>query len=121
MMKKSLLLCLLLLLPMSVGATGLQDPTRPPQSVSVSARPTVKSVPAPVFSLSSILISAQRRVAVINGLSVAEGDRIERATVKRIEPQAVILTQGKRQWTLTLGQGQVKTLASVINGRITKQ
>jgi len=120
-MKRTLLFTLLLLLPFSVAAAGLQDPTRPPQTIAMSRSTAVKAVSAPVYSLSSTLISAQRRLAVINGVTVGEGDRIEAATVKQIQPQAVTLVNGQKEWTLTLGQNHVKTLATVINGRITKQ
>lgn len=60
------------------GAEPLRDPTRP-----YSARPYV---PAPVatFNVTAILVSQERRVAIVNGQRVVEGDQVDGATVIEI-------------------------------------
>jgi hypothetical protein len=44
--------------------------------------------------LASILHSAQRRLAIVNGRIVRVGDRIGTATVREIEPRAVVVESG---------------------------
>ena len=60
------------------GAELLRDPTRP-----YSARPYV---PAHVttFNVTAILVSQKRRVAIVNGRRVIEGDNVDGAIVIEI-------------------------------------
>jgi len=51
---------------------------------------TAESLPRP-YELTAVLISATRRVAVLNGRPYQEGDTVDRATITRIEPQIVHL------------------------------
>lgn len=62
----------------SHGAELLQDPTRP-----YSARVVEPSSPGS-FMVSAIFISKDRRVAIVNGKRVVEGDQIGGATVIEI-------------------------------------
>ncbi|MDE2349729.1 MAG: hypothetical protein KGL92_14595 [Gammaproteobacteria bacterium] len=55
------------------AATGLKDPTSPP---AVAAPAHVPKAHAPPPRVSAIFLSAQRRVAIIDGVAVAVGDRI---------------------------------------------
>ncbi|MBT8136525.1 MAG: general secretion pathway protein GspB [Gammaproteobacteria bacterium] len=72
-----------LLLSSSAVAEQLFDPMRP---YSRAALPVVAGNKAPAgFALSAIVYSPDRRVAVINGEPVAEGQKIGGATVRSIE------------------------------------
>ena len=54
------------------------------------------------WSLQSILLGRDRRVAVINGTRVREGDRIGSAQVVRIDDSRVLIKTGGRTLTLYL-------------------
>ena len=80
-------------------AGALQDPTRP---TDASAYFGENSAQPGGWSLQSILSSPKRRIAIINGTSVREGDRIGAARVIRIRETQVILKTGGRDLTLHL-------------------
>ena len=67
------------------GAELLRDPTRP-----YSARSFVRAT-APTFKVMAILVSQQRRVAIVNGQRVTEGDQVDGATVVEILRQELRL------------------------------
>ncbi len=79
---------LVLVLLVSPAAHALQDPTRPPGSAAHSA--TVE--PARDLQLGSILLSAQRRVAVIGGVALQEGDSHDGVRVRHIYSDRVEVT-----------------------------
>ena len=66
---------------------ALTDPTQPAAYIAPSATKAE-------FELTSVLVSGQRKVAVINGRVVAEGDQLGKAKVTRIEKQQVLLSSG---------------------------
>lgn len=73
-------------------ALALQDPTRPPGFDDAPA----KAVPMTDLALQSILVGAERRVAVINGEPRAEGQAFEGIRVRRIHRDRVeVLDQGR--------------------------
>jgi len=75
------------------------DPMRPDRpQLPVRADGTVPSR----FQLSAVLISASRRIAVINGGLYREGDEIEGATITRIAPGSVSLRRGSEQLVVPL-------------------
>ena len=82
----------------------LQDPTKPPRQFRNSARATPavrKTVAAPV--LSSVLVSDDRRLAIIDQRLVAEGDAVSGHEVHRIERASVWLSKdGQRPFELRL-------------------
>jgi len=81
-----------LLLPLSLHADELVDPMRPNGTGAAPVRAR-----APQWRVESILVSASRRVAVVNGQAVAIGDRVGGARVVAIEPYEVELEfQGTR-------------------------
>lgn len=63
---------------------------------------TVQETGTPTFILKGILWSdtPARRIAMIDGHYLKEGDSLQGVTILRIEPNAVILKSGDRQWTL---------------------
>jgi len=74
------------------SAWSLQDPTRPPDARA----PSAQSAPERNLELGSILLSAGRRVAVIEGVALKEGDSYDGIRVRRIYRDKVeILDQGR--------------------------
>ncbi|TVQ31322.1 MAG: hypothetical protein EA370_12955 [Wenzhouxiangella sp.] len=82
------------------------DPTRPPSAQEIraflgqdsnAAEPEVQR-----WQLQSILIADQRRIAIINGRRVSEGDRFDAAEVLTIEPGRVELRHRTETIVLTL-------------------
>lgn len=64
----------------AVAADSLRDPTRPTEfSTEPSAAPVSR------LSVSAVFISGERRVAIVNGRRVREGDEIAGAIVAGIE------------------------------------
>lgn len=62
------------------------------------------------YRLNSVLISAQRKHAVINGVTLREGQVIPGSAgvvVKRISPQTVVLQQDVKTWALRLSPSVV--------------
>lgn len=85
---------------------GLPDPTRPPASLSA---PASAAGPVGVTSagpqLQSILISLRaggRRVAVIDGKTRRQGERIDGFVLEAIHPGEVVLRRGKQKQVLKL-------------------
>lgn len=74
----------------------LRDPTRP-YKASV---PAAKA--AAPFSVSAIIISADRRVAIVNGQSVGVGGSVYGATVVAIEKDYLILDRNGKRITARL-------------------
>ncbi|HET8552983.1 MAG TPA: MSHA biogenesis protein MshK [Gammaproteobacteria bacterium] len=93
-------------------AGTLHDPTRP--DFATAATPAHA---APAWQLNSTLISAHRRLAVINGKSVGVGDRIDGATVVAITPGAVRLRRGGHQFTIHLIADTIKTKSAAAAAR----
>ncbi|HEX7061733.1 MAG TPA: hypothetical protein VF200_07160 [Woeseiaceae bacterium] len=73
-----------------------RDPMRPyaPPAAAASASEPVR------YHLSSVLISSQRRVAVINGRVCRVGDRVAGAEVLAIEHERVRLRVGGKEITV---------------------
>lgn len=62
------------------------------------------------YRLNSVLLSAQRKHAVINGVTLREGQVIPGSAgvvVKRISPQTVVLQQDVKTWALRLSPSVV--------------
>lgn len=78
----------------------LQDPTRPPEYKNTIKGAGTKA--APRFVLSSTLIAPGRRLATINGKTVAVGEQVAGAQVVAIEPSRVALRDGSREIILEL-------------------
>jgi MSHA biogenesis protein MshK len=85
-------------------AQPLADPTRPP----MQGRPELRQSEAPSTRLQSVLISAGRNTAVIDGRAVRVGDRVGDAILVSIEPSEVTLQRGAAVERLTLLPGAVE-------------
>ena len=95
-----------LMLPLVAHGENLTDPMRPSD-----AEPARSEAPAAAarYELSAILYSPDRRVAIVNGRSVREGQRVGRARVARIRRGRVELDLGDRRLTLALATPPNKT------------
>ena len=90
---------LLIMLMLAVAdAFALEDPTRP-NGFSASAP---QSEPAREFSLASIFIGNNRRLAVIDGEARREGQAFEGVRIRRIYPDRVELVDQGRLRVLRL-------------------
>lgn len=93
--------------------TGLPDPTRPPASLSAPAATDAPLSAGP--QLQSILISLRaggRRVAVIDGKTVRQGQRIDGAVIEAIRPGEVVLRRGKQKQVLKLFRPAARVAAA---------
>ena len=78
-------------------AENMPDPTKPPARF---AAPTDDAASGPV--LQSVLISPNRRIAIISGKTVKIGDKFGDAVVASIQDNRVVLRSGSNQEVLTL-------------------
>ncbi|MDD4929463.1 MAG: hypothetical protein PHP85_09325 [Gallionella sp.] len=92
-------------------AEELVDPTLPPASVSVPA--AVSGVANPPAGLQSILISRQRRAAIIDGELVALGGKHGDATLIEVNEESVVLRNGQGRQVLSLFPDVIKRSKSV--------
>lgn len=76
---------LLLLGPLQADAELLRDPTRP------YSAPTYTEAGIKSFTVTAVFVSQERRIAIVNGRRVTEGDRIGGATVVEILPDRLRL------------------------------
>ncbi len=70
-------------------AAALQDPTRPGGQSTPTSMALVEQAPA--VELSSIVYSAERRVAIINDVPRREGETFDGMRLKRIHPGRIEL------------------------------
>lgn len=99
MFKTNALLALLLAAGLCQAATNqpMRDPTQP-LSFSINSKPS-----GPV--LQSVLISSSRKVAIINGESLREGDTLaglKNTSVQKIEANQVVLSGPEGLQTIKL-------------------
>lgn len=59
---------------------------------------------APVFRVTTILVSGQTRVAAINGVLLRKGDELSGYRIAEIEEKQVILSRGKEKLVLKMDQ-----------------
>ena len=82
------------------GAESLRDPTRP-----YSVRTVVPTAVA-AFNVTAIFVSQKRRLAIVNGQRVTEGDLVDGATVVEIRKDGLRLNlEGKELTTRLLPAG----------------
>lgn len=94
-------LAVLLAGPAAGWAESLVDPTRPPTAMG-HAQTVAAAGTAGGPQLQSVLISPQRRVAIIDGETVKIGDVVGEARVTRILETEVILRAGSEVRVLRL-------------------
>ena len=79
---------------------ALKDPTQPSSYRAVSKKQSLR--------LESILFSDARKVAVINGTVVAEGDSIGNAKIIRIDRDSVRVSSGGNSVELVLHRAAIR-------------
>ncbi len=80
----SLAVVLLVVPKLANAQETLRDPTRPWSARSVAPVGTVTATGVTGFRVTAIFTSDRRRIAVVNGQRVTEGDRVDGATVVEI-------------------------------------
>lgn len=86
---------------MTSAYADLPDPTRPPNASLTGSSAETDMADNKIF-LSSILISPERRVAVINGKALRKGDQVGAGKIVKINPSEVVLKVGKDTEILSL-------------------
>lgn len=94
------------LMPTGVaGAQALDDPTRPTALEVVEEQLAERSQ----WRLQSTLLADTRRLAVINGKTVSEGERVDGARLLQVQADRVTLLFEGERIVLRLTETQVKT------------
>jgi MSHA biogenesis protein MshK len=83
-------------------AQALSDPTRPPGAAAMASPDAPQ---ATELQLQTILLSPQRKLAVINGQTVKIGERVGDATLVTISETGVVLKRGEETQTVRLLPG----------------
>lgn len=99
--RKSMLVALLLIgfCDVSLGDEILRDPTRPYIASEYITAAT------PRFVVNAIIVSAERRIAIVNGRRVSVGGSVGGATVIVIEKDHLILEKDDERITAGLNSG----------------
>lgn len=98
----------LALLPAAAPAQDLADPMRPPAAAPVAQRPGKGADTR--AGLQTVLISATRRIAVIDGQQVEIGSRIRGGEVAAINPNQVVIRRPRGEQVLELVPGASRGL-----------
>ena len=100
-----------LLMASQVVYAQLDDPTRPPNTVGIVASSTDET--NTTWDLSSILISPQRSVAIINGTAVQAGEMLAGAKVVQIKQTTVELSYRDEIIVLNLFPRAIKNVSEI--------
>lgn len=103
---RSALLLLFSALPVAAWAQVLTDPTRPPMEIGDgSGAASVHAAPAVPKGLLSVIISPSRCAAIIDGKTIALGEKYGDATIVEITARGVVLqgVRGRRSMELFPG------------------
>jgi len=90
---------------LNTQAYALHDPTRPTDPVDYFGNGARTNS---TWALQSILSAPDRRIAIINGTRVKEGELIGSAKVIRINESNVVLNTGGQRFTLRLLPPSIK-------------
>lgn len=83
----------------SAAGAPVVDPMRPYRAPS---EPAERRAAPDRYVLTVVLVSAERRVAVVNGRVVQEGDEVDGAKVAHIDLDRVELERGQRRFAVAL-------------------
>ncbi|MCP4865686.1 MAG: general secretion pathway protein GspB [Alteromonas sp.] len=108
-------LLLISMLVSPAGAQVLEDPTRPARAASQAS--AAVATDAVELQLEAVLQLGASRTAVINGKPVKQGQTIQGAVIKEINPRSVVIARDEngvwKTMTLWVSQrGNVKTNAA---------
>lgn len=103
MNRYSLVAVLLALCALPCAAQQLQDPTKPPAQATPAAAGAGEAAAPAGPQLQSVLIGSRgRQVAVIDGQTVRQGERVGDAVLVRVGKNEAVLRRGKTLQVLTL-------------------
>jgi len=94
--------------PAAAAQAGLPDATRPPVASAEQGKNATSHEARPAHRLQSVLISPERKLAVIDGHTVPLGGRIDDALLVAITETGVTLRRGERTEVLPLNAGVQK-------------
>ena len=102
-----------LLCAVRASAGQVFDPTRPAAGSGKASEHARSAAPSEPLDLSFVATGAQRRIAVVNGHVVREGDSVAGARVTRITSGRVVLNRNGRRVVLHMSKKNIrKTPAS---------
>lgn len=105
-MSKALPLALLVIIGAAYAAEpALHDPTEPFRP-STNGAGGPSGAPPPRFTLTAVLISPTRRVAIVNGKPMQEGQRVAGAELVKIDERSVQLRDGNHEFVVQLGNAR---------------
>ena len=104
LLPRALAAAMLMASGLAMAQQGLGDPTRP-TSLAEPEPAARAAVSGPRWRLQSTLVADSRRLAVINGRTVAQGERIDGATVREVRQGGVTLEIEGRRVELRVLQG----------------
>jgi MSHA biogenesis protein MshK len=84
------------------NAQAIADPMRPANAPRVAAGPTRSVAPVPVQRLTAVFFNGVRRIAVVDGRVVKEGDRLSDGVVAEITADSVRVQRAAQMHTLKL-------------------
>jgi MSHA biogenesis protein MshK len=114
MMPRMLALAAAALLGAAAAQAQSTDPTRPPAMLSVPTSPggDVRGGEPRVQTILVSLRPGGRRIAVIDGKTLRQGDRLGDAIVETIRPTEVVLRRGKQRQILKLYRPAARVAAA---------
>ena len=106
-MSRSLALaCLLVVVGAARAAEpAMHDPTQPFRAAA-GGEAAASAGPQPRFKVTAVFVSPTRRVAIVNGHALQEGERIGGAEVVKIDGRSVQLREGNREFVVELGEAR---------------
>lgn len=102
------LVALLALPALATAADEVRDPMQPTWLRGGNSPAQSVQSPRQRFSVDTIVVSPERRVAIINGRSVGVGEWINGAKVLKIDPDAVTLELDGARFTIALAITDIK-------------
>lgn len=105
--RSSLSLTALLALGAVVQAETLQDPTRP-----ATVKAVAQSVEPGALQLEAVMGSGARRIAIVNGKVVREGDRVGAAVIEAIGSDFIRYTRNGRSETARIAKNNLRVRQS---------
>jgi sRNA-binding protein len=89
------------------NAQSITDPMRPANAPRVAAGPTRSVAPVAVQRLTAVFFNGVRRIAVVDGRVVKEGDRLSDGVVAEITADSVRVQRAAQMHTLKLPKSVV--------------
>jgi hypothetical protein len=99
---------------LAAAAVHAEEPLRDPMQPfrPVPGATAAAGVAAPRYRLTGVLISPERRIAMVNGRPYQKGERVADAEITSIELQTVHLREGDRDVVLHLGSAGSRSVLS---------